>query len=75
MMASLAATSENPRERIQVRELASSHRLEQMRRLEMLKMQRALKKKADFDRIEIIADMHEQRLQTGFDSKPLSTGL
>ena len=44
----------------------------------MLEKQTALTKKGDFDRIEIIAEMHEQtlrRLNAGFTSKLLYTGL
>ena len=67
------------RELVQVRELASSHRLEKMRRVRMLEMQEAWKREGCFDGIEIIAEMHAQilrRLRVNFDSGPLYyTGL
>ena len=67
------------RELVQVTELASSHRLEKMRRVRMLEMQEAWKREGCFDRIEIIAEMHAQilrRLRVNFDSGPLYyTGL
>ena len=66
------------RELIQDRELASSHHLEQTRHVRMLEKQAAWKRKAGFDRIEIIVEMHEhtlRRLHTVFYSEPLYTGL
>ena len=62
-------------ERIRVRQLAASHRLERMRRLRMLEEQEAWKREGGFDRIEIIPEMHAQRLYAGFDSEHLYTGL
>ena len=44
----------------------------------MLEKQVAWKREAGFDRINIIAEMHEQtlrRLHAGFQTKPLYTGL
>ena len=75
MIAELAATSWNPRECIQVRELAASHRLEQVQRFRMLEEQKTWKREAEFVRIEIIAEMHAQRVHAGFDSVPLYTEL
>ena len=46
------------------------HRLEQMRCSRVLEEQKAWKREADFDRIEIIAEIH-----AGFDSEPLYTEL
>ena len=75
MVVESAATSWNLHERIRVRELAASHRLEQIRRLQMLEEQKAWKKEAGFDLIEIIAETHVQRFHAGFDSDPLHTRL
>ena len=66
------------REFIWYRELALSHKLEQMRRVRMLEKQAAWKEDGCFDSIDIIAEMHEQtlrRLHAGFDLKPLYNGL
>ena len=41
----------------------------------MLNDQKAWKRDASFDRIEITAEMDEQRLRTGFDSQPFYTKL
>ena len=71
MIAAWAAISWNLRERIQVRELASMHRLERIRRLRMLEEQKAWKREVGFDPIEIIAEMHAQSLHASFDSKSL----
>ena len=71
----LAATGWNLRESIQVGELASTHRFERMRHLWMLEGQEVWNREAGFDRIEIIAQMHEQYLYAGFDSEPLYAGL
>ena len=71
----IEVTCWNLRERIRVRELASTHRLERMRCLRMLEEQKPWKREASFDRIEIIAEMHAQRVNAGFDSEPLHTGL
>ena len=56
------------RECIRVRELVATHRLGQMRRLRMLEEQKAWKRDAGFDRIEITAEVEEQCLRTGFGS-------
>ena len=56
----LGATSSSVRERIRARDLASSHGLEQMRRLWMLEEQKAWKREGGFDRIEAIAEMHAE---------------
>ena len=42
--------------------------------LRMLEEQKVWKREADFDRIEIISEMHAQRLHVGFDSEQLYTG-
>ena len=54
-IAEVEATSWRPREYIPARELAAMHRLERMRRLQMLEEQKGLKRGAGFDRIEITA--------------------
>ena len=54
-----------------VRELAATHRLEQMQRLRMLENQEAWKREAGFVRIEIVTEMDAQPFRTGFDSEPL----
>ena len=66
------------RELTRVRDLASSHKLEQMRRVRVLEKQAAWKREGGFDRVESIAEMHEQtlrRLHAGFDLESLYTGL
>ena len=78
MIAKLAATRGRVREVIRDRKLASSHKSEQMQRVRMLEKQTAWKREGGFDRIEIIAEMHERTLRppyAGFDSEPLYTGL
>ena len=57
MTSELVATRWRVRELIRVRELASSHRVEKMRRVRMLEMQEAWEREGCFDRIEIIAEM------------------
>ena len=72
MIAELAVTRERVRELIRTREIVSSHKLEQIRRVQILEKQDV------FDRIKIIAKMHEQalrRLHAGFDLEALYTGL
>ena len=59
------------RECIWVRELASTHRLEQKRHLQMREEQKAWKRETGFDRIEIIAGMRAQNLHADFVSEPL----
>ena len=59
------------RECIRVRELASTHRLDQMCHLQMLEEKKAWKLETGFDRIEIIAGMRAQNLHADFDSEPL----
>ena len=64
------------REPIRDRELTSSHKLEQMRRVGMLEKQAAWKREGGFDRIEIIAQIHKQtlrRLHAGFASESFYT--
>ena len=46
-----------------------------MHRLRMLEEQEAWKREGRFDQIEIIAEMHVQRLPVGLDCEPLYTGL
>ena len=78
MLAELSAISWRVRERGRVREFASSHRLEQMRRLWMLEEQEVWEREVGFDRIAIIAKMNVQtlrRLHASFDSGTLYTGL
>ena len=41
----------------------------------MLEKQKAWKRETGFDRLEIIVEIHAQRLHAGFDSEPLYTGL
>ena len=46
-----------------------------MRRLRMLEEQKAWKREAGFDKIEITAEMDKQRLRTGFDLQLFYTKL
>ena len=69
MIEEVNATSWRLHECIRVRELAATLRLGKMRRLRMLEEQKGWKREAGFDRIEITAEMDEQRLRTGFDSQ------
>ena len=69
MIAEVERTSWRLHECIRVRKLAATHRLERMLRLRMLEEQKAWKREARFDRIEIIAEMHEQHFRAGFDSE------
>ena len=70
MIAELEAINWNLRERIRVRELAATHRLERMRRLRMLEEQEAWKREPGFDRVEIIAQMDTQFFRTGLIRNP-----
>ena len=51
------------------------HRLELMLRLRMLEKQKAWKREAGFDRIEIIAEVCAQHFLAGFESKPFYSKL
>ena len=79
MIAILRVTRKRVRELIRDRELASSNKQEQMlRRVKMLEKKAAWKREDGFNRIEIVAEMHEQtlrRLRADFDSESLRTGL
>ena len=75
MIREIGATCWRLRECIWVRKLASTHRLERMRRLRMLEGQKAWTRQAGFDRIEITSEMRAQHLHAGFDSKPIHTEL
>ena len=71
----IEATSWRLRECIQVRELAATHRLGQMRRLQMLEEQKAWKQEAGFDRIDTAAEMDAQRFRTSLVSEPFYNKL
>ena len=61
-----------------VRELATSDKLEQMQRVQMLEWQTTWMREIGFDRIETIAEMHEEalrRLHADFDPGPVYTRL
>ena len=78
MVADLAVTRGRVRRLIRVRELAASHKLEQMQCARMLEKQAAWKREGGYDRIEVVAEMHLhtlRRLHAGFDAEPLYTGL
>ena len=63
---------------IRVRELATTHRLEQVRSVRILEQRAIWMRKICFDGIEVIAEIHEETLRPllgGFDSEPLYTGL
>ena len=63
---------------IRVRELAASHRLEQMRSVKMLEKRATWMRENGFDRIKVFAEMHEEtlrRLPVGLHLKPFYTGL
>ena len=64
------ATSWCLRETIRVRELAATHRTGQMRRLLMLKEQKAWKREFGFDCIETAAEIDEKRFHTSLVSDP-----
>ena len=70
LMREIEATCWRLRQFVRVRELAATHRLERMRYLRMLKEQKAWKREADFDRIEIIAEMLEQHFLAGLIRNP-----
>ena len=64
--------------RIRVRELAASHKLEKMRRVQMLKQRPTWTREIGLDRIETIAEMHEEtlrRLPADFDPEPVYAGF
>ena len=73
-----AITRGRVRKLIRERELAATHTLEQMGRVQMLERRATWKREGGFDRIETIAEMHEKtlrRLHAGFDPEPFYTGL
>ena len=77
MLADLAITRGRLHKLIRFRELAASHKLEQVRRVEMLGKQAAWKKEGGCVRIEAVAEMHAEtlrRMHAGFDSEPFHTG-
>ena len=73
IVAEVEATSWRPHETIRVRQLAATHRSEQMRRLRMLEEQEAWKREAGFDYIETAAEMDARRSRTNLVSEPFST--
>ena len=75
IIAEVQAISWCLRECIRGHELAATHRLGQMRRLRMLEEQKAWMREAGFDKIEITAEMVEQRSRIGSDSQPFYTKL
>ena len=75
MIVEVEATSWRLRECTLVRELATTHRLGRMRRLRMLEEQKAWKREAGFDKIEITAEMNEKRFRIGLDTEPFYTKL
>ena len=75
MIAEVRGISWRLRKCIRLRELVATHRLGQTRRLRMLEEQKAWEQEAGFDRIEITAEVDEQRLRKGFDSQPFYTKL
>ena len=66
-IAEVEATSWRLRKCIRAKELTATHRLERMQHLRMLKEEKAWKRAASFDEIDIIAEMDEQRSCAGFD--------
>ena len=75
IIAEVKVTSWRLREGVQARELAATHILGRMHHLRMLEEQKVWKREAGFDRIEITADMDEQRFRTGLDSESFYTKL
>ena len=78
MLKELAEISGCVRKPFQARELAASHKLEQMRRVQVLEQRAIWTRKTDFDRIETIAETYEEtlrRLHAEFDPGPVYTGL
>ena len=77
MRADLAIIRGRVRKRIWVRELATSHKLEQMQSVRMSKQRATWMRENGFDRIEVIADRHEEtltRMHAGFDPKLINAG-
>ena len=78
MVADLAIIRGRVRKLIRVRELATSHELEQMRSVRMLEQRTTWMRENDFDRIGVIAEIHEEtmrRLHAGLDLELFCTGL
>ena len=78
MVADLAIIRGRVYKLIRVRELAASHRLEQLRSVRMLEQRTTCMRENGFDRIEVIAEMHEEtlrRLHVSLNWKPFYTGL
>ena len=69
-IADVEVTSWRIRETNQIRDLAATHRLGQMRRLLMLEEQKAWKREFGFDRIETAAEVNEKRFRTSLVSDP-----
>ena len=68
-IAEVEATRWRLRETIRARELAATHRLGQMRHLQMLEEQKAWKREAGFDVIETAAEMDARRSRTNLVSE------
>ena len=78
VVADLAIIRGCVRKLIRVRNLAASHKLEQMRSVKMLKQRATWMRENGFDRIEVIDDRHKEtliRMHAGFDPEPIYTGL
>ena len=78
MVVHLAIIRGRVRKLIRVRELAALHDLEQMRSVRMLEESLTWVRENGFDRVEVIAEMHEEisrSLHSGFDPEPFYTGL
>ena len=70
IIAEVQATSWRLRECNRIRELAETHRLEQMRRLRMLEEKKAWKREAGFDHIETAVKIDAQHCRTNLVSEP-----
>ena len=78
MLAELAVVRERLHKLVLFRELATYHKLEQIRRVPMLEKQAALAREDGFDRIEVIAERHRRTvgsLYAGDDQKPFQIGV
>ena len=78
MLIATAKIRVHVRKHFQVRELAATHTLEQMRRVRMLEKQVAWEREGGFDRIDTITEIHKEtlrRLHTGFDPGSVYAGI
>ena len=78
MVVDLAIIRGRVRKLIRVGDLATSHILDQMQSVKMLRQRTTWMRENTFSRIEVIDDRHKEtlrRMRAGFDPEPIYTGI